>query len=134
MIAQKLQPLIAAAAALTVQGRDVRQRAFQQRLIGEAIADRGLEFRCLWLRLALDLARRLARLQPAGCRFAASAAAARACVLAAVIVRRGSSNDLEQPVPAHRPGPAPDLPGALALADREEDDLRPADQMVSNGT
>ena len=41
----------------------------------------------------------------------------------------GSSDDLEQPVPPDRPGPAPELPGAFTLGNGEEDDLRAADQV-----
>src|SRR5262249_52413920 len=35
----------------------------------------------------------------------------------------GSSDDCEQPAPAYRYRPAPELPGALAFKDREENDL-----------
>ena len=45
--------------------------------------------------------------------------------------RGGASVDPhEQPVPADRPRPAPELPGRRAVADREEDDLRAADQVL----
>src|SRR4029453_13044688 len=43
---------------------------------------------------------------------------------------RPLSNDREQPGPAHRPWPAPELPGLLTLGDREEDDLGAADQVL----
>src|SRR5664280_3772055 len=42
----------------------------------------------------------------------------------------GSSHNREQPVPAHRHRPTPELPGALALIDGEENDLRLADDIL----
>src|SRR5262245_27395521 len=42
----------------------------------------------------------------------------------------GSSYDRKQPAPAHRPRPAPDHPGVLTFLDREEDDLRPAHEVL----
>src|SRR5262249_33473545 len=42
----------------------------------------------------------------------------------------GSSHDREQPAPTHREWPAPELPGALAFIDREEDDLGTADDVL----
>src|SRR5207237_54457 len=41
-----------------------------------------------------------------------------------------SSDDRERPAPAYRPRPAPDVPGGLAVADREEDDLGFADDIL----
>src|SRR6516225_5402191 len=43
----------------------------------------------------------------------------------------GSSDDREQPVPAHRQRPTPELPCALTLVDREENDLRFADDILN---
>src|SRR5215813_3977363 len=43
---------------------------------------------------------------------------------------RRSSDDREQPVPPHRPRPAPERPAALALMDREENDLGAADDVL----
>ena len=95
MVAEKLEPLIAAAAPLLGRGRrDMGQRALEDRLVGERVADPAFELR-------------RGESSPSG-----------------------SSNDREQPVPAHDPRPAPDLPGRLAVADREEDDLGAADDVV----
>src|SRR5271166_3830027 len=41
-----------------------------------------------------------------------------------------SMHPLEDAVPAHRPRPAPDLPGLGVLADREEDHFSAADQIL----
>ena len=43
--------------------------------------------------------------------------------------RRPSYERLEQPVPADRPWPLPEFPGAGTVIDREEDDLGPADEV-----
>ena len=88
VVAEEFEALIAAAAARAGERRDVRQRAVEQRLVGEAVADPLFE------------------------------------LLAGSLRPCGSSHDREQPAPAHRPRPAPDFPGRLAVADREEDDLR----------
>src|ERR1700678_2917187 len=45
-------------------------------------------------------------------------------------MRRRSSHKFEYAIPANRPWPAPEHPGAFALADREEDHLGPADQIL----
>src|SRR5712691_1364480 len=42
---------------------------------------------------------------------------------------RPLSNDREQPAPAHRPWPKPELPRLLALGNGEEDDLGTAHQV-----
>jgi len=44
--------------------------------------------------------------------------------------RCGSPDDREQPAPAYRQRPAPDVPGGLAVADREKDDLCLADEVL----
>src|SRR5438045_9146861 len=40
------------------------------------------------------------------------------------LLARRSSDDREQPIPAHGPRPAPYHPGVLALPEGKEDDLR----------
>ena len=93
VIAEKFQPLIAGRAIAARQRGNVRERAFEQVLVGKFIADPALRApSCPW-----------------------------PC---------GSSDDREQPAPAHRHRPAPELPGALALEDGEENDLRLADDIL----
>ena len=43
VVAEKLEPLVTAAAALLVRRRDVRQRAFDDRLVGKRIPDPALQ-------------------------------------------------------------------------------------------
>ena len=127
MVAEEFEPLIAAGAiARPGQRGDMRQRLLEQRGILEVVADALLEAR-----------RRLAPAAPASRSGVAGAAAvlpsawrelsdggAGDVAARLALSACGSSHDREQPAPAHRPRPAPELPGALTFADREEDDLR----------
>ena len=134
MIAEKLQALIAAGAiARALERGNMRERAFEQRGVGESIADALFERGGAALSAA-RLFRNFAR-----CNFdrgsignsefrrrAASWRSLRQVWRSAAATHRTSVNRRS---PAHRPRPTPDFPGVGIFADREENDLRPADQI-----
>ena len=142
MIAEKFQALIAAGAvARALERGNMRERAVEQRGVAETIADPLFErtvaapaaaARVFWLFLPVlwpSFAHQPAP-APDGVASAWRTALARGDCGRIWLCVGGSSHQREQPVPAHRPRPAPDLPGVGAVPDREEDDLRPADDVL----
>ena len=129
MIAEELEPLIAAAAvARTGQRGNRRERMLEQRWILEVVADAlfdsgGARRRASSLWVGGFNSGSRSRL-PVGDGWLGRFAEAE------FVLGCGSSHDREQPAPADRPWPAPYLPGVLAFGDREEDDLGPTDNVL----